>query len=138
MRNQRMQLPPLPPLPPLVPLIVMVLILAGFGSCNQGNIVANARDSAAALGGAIKSAQAQYQAECIADNQKVDCQTINRAVQAQNLLITATETYCGWSPTVPPPTGQQCIPVATAKDGLTAAISNANAITLQLKGIIKP
>jgi hypothetical protein len=98
----------------------------------------NARDASAALGGAIKSAQAQHQDECKLNGTLSACTLINRAVDGQNALITATEAYCGWSTAAPPPDPTtKCVAVTSLKAGLQTAINNANAFVLQLKGVIK-
>ena len=98
----------------------------------------NARDTAAALGGAVTAAQTQHQTECVATPTGSTCVLINKAVAAQNTLITGIEAYCGWKagilPTDPSAT---CVPVNTAKAGLQAAIDNANTFIGQLKGVIQ-
>jgi hypothetical protein len=97
----------------------------------------DARDAGAALNGAIAAAQAKYQAQCSADTKLQVCTIINQAVSGQNALITATETYCGWSTAAPPPDPTAtCVPVASAKSALIAAIANANSLTLELKGAL--
>ena len=96
-----------------------------------------ARNTAAALQGAIGAAQAQYQTECTATPKDSACVTINQAVAGQNALVTAVEAYCGWSETAPPANGSQpCVPVKTASAGLQTAISNANLFITELKGLI--
>lgn len=96
-----------------------------------------ARDMSAGLKGLIEAAQAQYQVTCTATPSQAVCKDINKGVQAQNLLITSLETYCGWSTTAPPPdVTATCVPVKSATTGLNAAIANANALMQELKGII--
>lgn len=114
-------------------LLPLLLVLA---ACQP--IENSARDASAALGGAIKSAQAQHQDECKANATLPACTLINRAVDGQNALVTATEAYCGWT-TVAPPTDQttKCVAVTSFKAGLQTAINNANSFVLQLKGVIK-
>jgi hypothetical protein len=96
-----------------------------------------ARDTAAALSGAIVAAQTQYQASCVANGKQDVCQLINRGVSGENALITAVETYCGWGPSlVPPDPTATCVPVKSAQAGLEAAIANAATLTLEIKGAI--
>ncbi len=123
----------------LLLLPVMALLLCGFACpSNPGALQQNARDAAAALGGELQTAQAQNQA-CIQDSTPIVCQTIKRGVSGQNVLITALETYCGWSVAAePPPVGTVCTPVTTAQTALTSAISNANQLVIEVKGAIKP
>ena len=96
----------------------------------------NARDTAAALNGAIVSAQAHYQTSCTANPSQTPCQTINRAVSGQNALITAIDAYCGWSANTPPANpNAPCVPVKGAEQSLNAAVLNANTLINQLKGL---
>jgi hypothetical protein len=98
----------------------------------------NARDAAASLNGVITSAQAQNQASCIANGTQAVCTLINRGVAAQNALITAEETYCGWSTTAPPPDPNAvCVPVKGAEAALNAAIANATELTTEIKAVVK-
>jgi len=99
----------------------------------------SARNTAAALQGAIAAAQAQYTNECTAAPTDKPCVTINQAVAGQNALVTAVEAYCGWSQLAPPANATQtCVPVKGATAGLQTAINNANLFTLELKGLIHP
>jgi hypothetical protein len=109
----------------------LVLVLAG---CSQ--IERDARDTAAALSGVLISAQTQNQ-DCIKDSTGPNCALISRGIAAQNVLITATETYCGWTVANPPASGAKCVPVASATAGLNSAISNASLIITEIKGVIK-
>jgi hypothetical protein len=96
-----------------------------------------ARDTAAALSGSIVAAQTQYQASCTANPKQQICDLINRGVSGENALITAVETYCGWTPTLAPPDPTaKCVPVKSAQAALQAAIANAATLTLQIKGAI--
>lgn len=96
-----------------------------------------ARDSAAAIKGAIESAQAKYVDACKSDPRQQVCFLINKAVSAQNALITATEGYCGWSQSAPPADmNAKCVPVKSAEGALKSAILNANNFTKQLKGAL--
>ena len=115
-------------------LLSILLVLVGCQPIEQ-----SARDTAAALNGAITAAQAQYLTTCTADKTQATCQLINRAVAAQNALITATEAYCGWSVTAPPPDPTvACQPIKAAVPALQSAINNATPFITELKGVIKP
>lgn len=97
----------------------------------------SARDAAAALKGLISSAQTEYQSSCSANPQQTTCQTINRGISAQNALITATELYCGWATSGPPPDqSAPCTPVPDRKAALDSAVNNANQLINELKGIV--
>jgi len=115
-------------------LLLSVLFLTACPAIEQ-----NARDTAAALNGAIVSAQAQYNSQCKGEPGAKECVIINQAADAQNALITATEAYCGWSTTAPPPdpATTKCVPVRSAQAGLRTAIANANLLITELKGIVK-
>ena len=120
----------------LIPVVALWLITIGCTPAEQ-----DARDAAAALGGSIKAAQAKYQASCSAPaSVQVSpqvCELINRAVSGQNALITAAETYCGFSPAAPPADPfSQCVPVKNGKVGLVNATINAQQFVLELKGVI--
>jgi len=113
-------------------IVVLCLVLLACTPVEQ-----QARNTAAALQGAIVAAQAKYQPSCLSNPQQTVCVTINQGVSGENALITATETYCGWSTTAPPTDpNAKCVPVKTAAAALSAAISNATALTLQLKGVL--
>ena len=119
----------------LLLLVPFVLILT---ACPAG-VESKGRDTAAALKGALGTAQAEYTAECTADKTKPACTAINRGVSAQNALITALESYCGWSTTAPPPDQTaKCVPVSSARSALDAAIANANQAINEIKGVLKP
>ena len=96
-----------------------------------------ARNTAAALQGAIVAAQNQYGATCKVSPTLGACVDINKAVLGQNALVTAVEAYCGWSTTNPPATSAVCVPVKTAQAALQTAIANSNAFIVDLKGILK-
>lgn len=98
-----------------------------------------ARDTAAALNGALLSAQSKYQATCAAKSSQAACQLINRGIAAQNALITADQAYCGWSATVAPSDPNAvCVPVTGTNAALTAAITNAAAIIAEIQTLVKP
>jgi hypothetical protein len=97
-----------------------------------------ARNTAAALQGAIGAAQAQYQSTCTTTPTQTPCTIINQAVAGQNALVTATETYCSWTVTAPPANATAaCVPVKSAAAGLQTAISNATLFVTELRGVIK-
>jgi hypothetical protein len=109
-----------------------LVVLVGCSPVEQ-----KARDTAAALSGSIIAAQTKYEASCAANANQEVCQLINRGVSGENALITAVETYCGWSPTLTPPDPTAvCVPVKSMQAGLQAAIANAAALTLEIKGAI--
>jgi hypothetical protein len=124
----------------LLPILVLVMVLAMalvMVACSP--IEQQARNTAAALHGAISAAQAQYQSQCSTNPGSGACITITRAIDGQNALITAVEAYCGWSPSAPPPTGSQtCVPVKSAAGGLQTAVNNANLFIAEIKGVLKP
>lgn len=95
----------------------------------------NARNTAAALNGAITTAQAKYLTSCQSDQSLPVCQDIDKAVAAQNALITAIETYC----TLPQgsPADSKCMPVKSAEPALETAIANAGQFITELKGVIQ-
>jgi len=114
---------------------IVTLIFGMMFSCGEPpqNL---ARDTAAALGGAITTAQTQYQTSCTANKTQQVCQVIDKAVAAQNALITADETYCGWPVGTGTNSNNPCVPVANATAALQAAIVNANAFITQLKAVL--
>lgn len=111
-------------------MLAIVVLLAGF-ACHIDPTIRAGRDTAAAAQGAIQAAQAQ----CKANAQAKVCPVIPQAAQAQNLLVTALETACGWSPTAPPADpNAKCVVVQGALPALSAATQNVNTILQQLKG----
>ena len=117
---------------------ILLLLAATIVLVGCGGLENNARDVAASLNGVLTSAQTQHQ-ECVADSTPQTCQLIKRGVSAQNALITATEGYCGWSTTAPPPDPTtKCVPVKGAEAALKSAITNANELTLEIKGTVTP
>lgn len=115
--------------------ITLTLVLFELG-CSP--VEQQARDTAAALGGMLAVAQTQNQTVCTATPTAPVCTTINKAISAQNALVTAVETYCGWSTTTPPgDANAKCVPVKTAEAGLQSAISNAQVFVTELKGVVK-
>jgi hypothetical protein len=118
-------------------LIAMLIIFGLLPMLGCSPIENQARDTAAALSGSIVAAQTKYQASCAAKPGEQICQIINRGVSGENALITAVETYCGWTPTLAPPDPTaKCVPVKSAQAALGAAIANAATLTLEIKGAI--
>ena len=114
--------------------LITVLLMCGF-ACSP--IQTNARNTAAALQGAIIAAQAQYGPTCATNPAQTSCTAINKAIAGQNALITSIEAYCGWSPTNPPANpNAACVPVASAQAALQTAIANATTFINQLKGAL--
>jgi hypothetical protein len=119
----------------LASLVAAALCLAAV-ACTP--LEQSARNTAAALGGAIGAAQAEYGAQCTKSPTDASCKIINQAVAGQNALVTAVEAYCGWSTQNPPRNGAAtCVPVKSAADGLAGAIANANLLIAELKGLMK-
>jgi hypothetical protein len=118
-------------------LAVGLLVVCSVVMLGCSPVESKARDTAAALSGAIVAAQTQYQASCVANPNQQVCQLIDRGVAGENALITAVETYCGWTPGVAPtdPTAT-CVPVKSAQAALETAIANASTLTLEIKGAI--
>lgn len=112
-------------------LVILLPLLVFVGCVEQ-----SARDANAALSAVIVAAQDKNLATCQADPKLDVCVLINRGVAADNALVTATETYCGWSTAAPPPLGTKCVPVKSAKDALTAAIANAAELTNEIQGVL--
>jgi hypothetical protein len=109
-----------------------VLLLVG---CSP--LAMQARDANAAAKGVLEAAQQKYGAACLANPYQVICQDINRAVYAQNALITATETYCGWSRANPPAnTKASCQAVKSAAPALETAITNLNFLITEVRGAL--
>jgi len=97
----------------------------------------SARDTSAALGGLLATAQTQNQQTCQAQPTQTVCVLINKGIAAQAALITATEAYCGWTVgVVPGDPNAKCVPVKSAVQGLQAAIDNAKPFIAQLKGVL--
>ena len=118
----------------LTMVLLMLCVVCLMGCSPLEN---QARNTAAALSGSIVAAQTQYQASCAANPKQQVCTIINRGVSGENALITAVETYCGWSPTLAPPDPTaKCVPVKSAQAALQAAIANAATLTIEIKGAI--
>jgi hypothetical protein len=118
----------------LMTMLTVVIVLPMLGCSPLEN---QARDTAAALSGSIVAAQSEYQASCVANPTQEVCQVIDRGISGENALITAVESYCGWTPTLAPPDPTAtCVPIKSAAAALEAAIANAATLTLQIKGAI--
>lgn len=118
-------------------LLISLLVVCLLPMLGCSPLENQARDTAAALSGSLVAAQTKYQASCAANPAQEICQIINRGVSGENALITAVETYCGWTPTLAPPDPTaKCVPVKTAQAALQAAINNAASLTLQIKGAL--
>lgn len=117
---------------------LVVLLMVGLLPLVACSPVENqARDVAAALSGSIVAAQSKYQGSCMANPSQQICQAINHGVSGENALVTAVETYCGWTVTpAPPDPNAKCVPVKSGLAGLQAAIANASALTVQIKGAL--
>jgi hypothetical protein len=116
-------------------LVVFTLALFAVG-CSP--LEQNARDVSAAAQGYIDQAQSIHQTECVANPSLSVCQIINRAVDAQNALVDAVESYCGW-PTRP--TDQElavatanCQKISTAQAALSTAVRNVDNLMGDLRG----
>ncbi len=115
--------------------LLLVLCLLPLLACSP--MEQQARDAAAALSGSIVAAQSKYQAACQVNPSLDVCRLINRGVSAENALITAVETYCGWATTpAPPDPNAHCVPVKSAEQALRVAIANAATMTSQIRGAI--
>jgi len=130
-------------------LIVCVLALVVLGGCAKSTnsntpppptttIDQHGRDVAAALNGAITSAEAQYGASCGKNPSQAACTAIGKGVSAQNALITAIQSYCGWSATTPPSNPQApCVAVSGAAGILNTAITNAATVISEIESLAK-
>ena len=115
--------------------LILVMTLATV-ACTP--IEQQARNTAAALQGALSAAQAKYLTQCQANPKDQPCTVVNQAVAGQNALVTAVEAYCGWAQTNPPSNGTQpCVPVKSATAGLQTAVNNANLFIAELRGILQ-
>jgi hypothetical protein len=118
-------------------LMILVLVVGLLPTVGCSPVESRARDTAAALSGSIVAAQSKYQTSCAANPKQEVCQLINRGVAGENALLTAVETYCGWAASVAPPDpAATCVPVKSAQAALQAAIANAAALTVEIKGAI--
>ena len=116
-------------------LFAIVAVVLPMVACSP--LENQARDVAAALSGSIIAAQSKYQASCVANPSQAVCVAINRGVSGENALVTAVETYCGWAVTPPPlDPNAKCVPVKSATGVLQAAVANASALTVQIKGAL--
>lgn len=115
---------------------ILLAVCLAVGGCPKLEV--SARDTAATAQGFIVQAQIVHGTECKTNPGLQTCLIINQAVGAQNTLIDAIETYCGWPAR---PTAEQlknastlpCTRVASSQAALQAAVSNLNAILGDLK-----
>lgn len=113
-------------------LLMFTLVLVACTPLEQ-----SARNTSAALQGTLLAAQAKYHDTCVANPSQNVCQLINKGVSGENGLITAVETYCGWSTTQPPvDPNAKCVPVKGAEQVLRSAIANAAQLTGEIRGTI--
>ncbi len=118
-------------------LLTVALVLGVLPMLACSPLENQARDAAAALSGSIVAAQTKYQGSCAANPSQQICQAINRGVSGENALVSAVETYCGWAVTLAPPDPTaKCVPVQSAQAALQAAVANATALTVQIKGAL--
>ena len=112
-------------------LALLVQPLAGCGPFEQ-----TARDTIATLGGLIKTAQAEYQAECTANPSEQKCVLVNEAIRAHKLTITGLEIYCGFTigSTLPEAT---CTPIKSALAAVEAAVANLKPLIGQLTALLQ-
>lgn len=122
-------------------LITMIAVLVvSLSGCPMTPVESKAKDAAAFSQGVIEQEQNQRGDSCRADKTQKACVLINKAVDSQNILIDAAESYCAW-PTRP--SAQElatalnlpCKRVANFKDGLIVATRNLNDILADLKGL---
>ena len=116
-----------------------VSLVAVIALCACTNFVKASVATLAAAQGFIAQAQANHNTECTAAPTKpFPCVAINQAVAAQNVAVSALETYCQ-VPVAPTPATLQaqgsaaCNPNPTSKQVLVAALSNLGAIVAQYK-----
>src|SRR6266576_805348 len=113
----------------LVLVIVLTLAMVACSPLEQ-----QARNTAAALQGIIVAAQAKYHDSCVGNPSQNVCQLINKGISGENALITAGETYCGWSVSAPPADpNAKCVPVKGAEAALRSGLANATQLTLEIK-----
>lgn len=119
-------------------MLLTIVVLGSLLVCTACSpLEQQARNTAAALQGVIVAAQAKYHDSCVQNPSQSVCQNVNKGVSGENALVTAIETYCGWSTTLPPSdVNAKCVPQKGATAVLTAAIANANQLTLEIKGTL--
>ena len=113
----------------VVGVLAVTLVLTG---CT--NFVRASVDTLAAAQGFISQAQKNHSAQCTVDpSADFPCQTINKAVAAQNAAVSALEVYCQL-PVAPDPATlaslgtKTCNENPSAKQVLVAALSNLSQI----------
>lgn len=114
------------------------LLLTVFALAGCTPLEDSAKDAAAASQAVIQAEQAAHRAACELDSTPAICVNINKAIDAQNALVTAAEIYCGW-PANPNPAqlaqagAMPCQHIASGKAALQAAVLNLNAIVGTVK-----
>jgi len=116
-----------------------LLLAAVIALCACTSFVKASVATLAAAQGFIAQAQTNHKAQCTAaPTTPFPCVMINQAVDAQNVAVSALETYCQ-VPVAPTPEmlssqgSTACNPNPTAKQILVAALSNLGAIVAQYK-----
>lgn len=115
-----------------------LLLLAVFALVGCSPLENSARDASAASQAVITAEQAAHKDSCVANPTQAICVDINKAVDAQNALVTAAEIYCGWPAN---PTAAQlaasgnlpCAHIASGQAALQAAVTNLNTIIATVK-----
>ena len=105
-----------------------LLVLVGCGPLET-----KARDTIAGMKGLLDSEQAARKAQCSVDPSAPVCQALIRGAGAENALVTATETYCGWSTLTPPTLDAVCAPNKALAPALKNSIDNALRIISEIK-----
>lgn len=115
----------------------VALVLTCFCLAGCPKPEAMALQTAYAAQGFLQEAQANHLQECQLNPQKnFPCVMINQAVGAQNMLVDAAETYCGWPIGYMPPQGTVPAPCARKQDALAilqAATANLGHIIQDYK-----
>lgn len=115
----------------------LLLSTAGFFMSACTPLEQTARDLAATANGFITQAQSIHAKECHANPALKTCAIINQAVGAQNVLIDAAESYCGW-PARPTPAElasatTSCARIKSATPALQTAVRNLNDVMGDLR-----
>ena len=117
---------------------LLVCAMGFFSQAFTCNVAPDARDSIAANFGYLTWAQTQYGASCKANPTQTVCVIVTKDIAAQNLAITALETYCGGTPTgtnAAFANGGPCAPVASALAALNAAVANFAPLMANIKAL---
>jgi hypothetical protein len=117
----------------ILALSVIALLLLGCPTAGSPEQIS--RDAIAASNGVISSAQAQNHDACVAAPSGSNCILINKAIDGQHFVKSSLDVYCQFSPSDAP--DKVCVPLKAALPALQSAVSNLNALTNSVKGIIK-